>query len=258
MVVTRQPRVTAAWTARPPQPVPISSRWSSGPRSSFSQTQVELGQRRLLERHALALEVGARVHHRRVEHQRRTARCRGRSGRRCPCGCATACCAAAQSAAAARGPASSARRARSSAPALRAATRITATRSGLSQWPVGVGLGEPAAAAQQRAPRLRRADVDHRVRLAGAELVAAAALDDGQAAVADAAQRRAARSRGRSSAPHPLRAQHDRVPVDQRQHAQRAQRRRGTAGGAAAAWRRTRGRPPGWSRCAPTASGPAR
>ncbi len=43
VVVTRQPVVRAAWIAIPPQPVPISSRWVSGPswrrsqmRSSFA------------------------------------------------------------------------------------------------------------------------------------------------------------------------------------------------------------------------------
>jgi len=33
-----QPRVVAAWTAKPPQPVPISTTWCSGPSASFSHT----------------------------------------------------------------------------------------------------------------------------------------------------------------------------------------------------------------------------
>ena len=37
-VVTRQPRVEAAWIAKPPQPVPISSRWSDGPQVDQRQS----------------------------------------------------------------------------------------------------------------------------------------------------------------------------------------------------------------------------
>ena len=66
--MTRQPRVAAAWTAKPPQPVPISSTWSSGPSSQLLADPLELGDRGLLERHPLALEQRAGVHHRRVEH----------------------------------------------------------------------------------------------------------------------------------------------------------------------------------------------
>ncbi len=42
VVVTRQPRVVAAWMAKPPQPLPISSTWSPGPRPSFVQIRSSL------------------------------------------------------------------------------------------------------------------------------------------------------------------------------------------------------------------------
>ena len=42
VVVTRQPRVLAAYTAKPPQPVPISTTWSPAAMSSFSQTSSSL------------------------------------------------------------------------------------------------------------------------------------------------------------------------------------------------------------------------
>ncbi len=51
---------------------------------------------------------------------------------------------------------------------------------------VGVGLGQPAAAAQQRAPGARVVDLDRRVRSAAAELGPPVALDDGEAPFAHA------------------------------------------------------------------------
>ena len=80
------PYSSAASIAKPPQPQPISSTRSSGPRPSLSQIAAELAALGVLERLVLGLEDGARVGHRRVEHQLRRARSRGRSGRRCCAG----------------------------------------------------------------------------------------------------------------------------------------------------------------------------
>ena len=54
VVVTRQPRVAAACIAKPPQPVPISSTWSSGPSASLSQIMSNLATDGLLQRQSAA------------------------------------------------------------------------------------------------------------------------------------------------------------------------------------------------------------
>ena len=69
MVVTSQPFVFAACTAKPPQPVPISSTWSPGPYLEPVAHQLELRRRGLRERHPSARKVRGGVHHGLVEHQ---------------------------------------------------------------------------------------------------------------------------------------------------------------------------------------------
>ena len=68
--VTRAPYSPAATRANEPQPQPISSTWSPGPSSSFSQTSRNLRQLCVGERLVPVLEDGARVRHRLVEEER--------------------------------------------------------------------------------------------------------------------------------------------------------------------------------------------
>ncbi len=83
VVVTRQPCSRAAWIASPPQPLPISSRWLSGPSRSCVADPVQLRQLRLLEAGALAAGSRRRSTSSARRGRRRRGRCRGRSGRRC-------------------------------------------------------------------------------------------------------------------------------------------------------------------------------
>ena len=274
VVVTRQPRCAAAWTAKPPQPVPISSTWSSGPRSSLSQIEVELGDRRLLERHRLgAAKNGARVHHRRVEHQRRTARCRGRSARRCPGGCARGVLRADAARALER---LAQRREPRGAHVERAGVARGdadhATRSGQSHRPSAYDSASPRLPAQQRrARRVGERDVHARRLAPRAELVAVRALDDREAAVADARRgTRRATMRARRSSALPGGGT-GALELQRAARGRRSARERGRSAAASDGAASARGRRRsasvasnarlarlGGSRCAPTASARAR
>ena len=67
VVTTVQPYLRAACTAKPPQPVPISTTDIPGASPELAADQIQLVQRRLFERRVRAREDGAGVHHRRVE-----------------------------------------------------------------------------------------------------------------------------------------------------------------------------------------------
>ncbi len=174
MVTTRQPRVAAACTAKPPQPVPISSTRSSGPSWRRLADPLELGHRRLLERHPRVLEQRAGVHHRRVEHPLEQLRCRGRSARRCRAGCAAGCAGCERLAdALARLPQrcrDGAGRGRS-ATALRAARRMTATRSGESHMPWAYDSASPRLPRMSIRQKPGIVDVDRGGRGAGRRTV---------------------------------------------------------------------------------------
>ncbi len=135
VVVTRHPRVAAAWTASAPHPVPISSRWSSG-RVEPVADQLELRDLGVLERRRGLAEYRARVTHGPVEHPREQLVPDVVVGGDVPP--APAPRAASQVArarwAGTRTGATNARR-RSSPAALRAARRMSAARSGESHRP---------------------------------------------------------------------------------------------------------------------------
>ena len=217
MVVTRQPRVAAAWTAKPPQPVPISSTWSSGPRSSLSQTRSSLAIDASSSVMPSRVEVGARVHHRRVEHQREQLVAEVVVG-------GDVAAAAPRRVAHERAADALVRLAQRREPLPRAVERAGVAGGdadhgddvGRVPQAVDVRLGEPAAAAQQRAPGARRGDVDHRVRRArcrargggrprrssGCRRASAQSTrrTSARAIIAAALPSRAARPRGRRSA----------------------------------------------------------
>ena len=69
VVVTRQPKCCAACSARPPQPVPISSRWSVGLELELPADAIEPRDLRVVQRLPRMLERRGRVHHRLVEEQ---------------------------------------------------------------------------------------------------------------------------------------------------------------------------------------------
>ena len=200
-MVTRQPLVVAACRAKPPQPVPISSTWSSARRSSRRHTSSSLARRGLRERHPLAREVRGGVHHRLVEHQReelvpevvvggdRAAAARARVARTDPAGHLE------------RNP----RGRKPAAPLIQLAGVAGGDahdRRQIRRFPqsVHVGLGHPAAATQQHRPEAGRAHLDRRLRAAVAERERLRALDDRQPADAHrlrstpSATRRARRS----------------------------------------------------------------
>ena len=140
----------AACRAIEPQPVPISSRWSSSFSSSLRQTRSSFSP------WASPGRCAGRVEHRRTSRSwsrrgtARTGRCRGRSGRRCAAGCPRGCCAAPASVARTSG-AISARR-RSSRGISRRDDPHQRDQVVAVPVPVGVALGEPELAAQERAP----------------------------------------------------------------------------------------------------------
>ena len=68
-MVTREPYRSAAWSANPPQPDPISIRWSSGTELQFAGDHLEFGHLGLFETHSVVGEVGARIGHRGVQHE---------------------------------------------------------------------------------------------------------------------------------------------------------------------------------------------
>ena len=69
VVVTRQPNRVAAWTARPPQPEPTSTRWSVGTNSSLAQIRSILAHLCFGQRDTRAIEHGARIGHGLVQHE---------------------------------------------------------------------------------------------------------------------------------------------------------------------------------------------
>ena len=225
-----------------------------GPEPELRAHELELGHRRLGERHPRLAEVRARVHHRLVEHQLEqvvaevvvggdvVARLRSRSlATRTPRRACTGT------------------RARREPPPPRIERGRVARghadqrgQVGRVPQPVHVALGQPAAAAQEQRPGERRADLDRGLRRAAADHDPPRALHDRQLARSASAARSPSTSLRASAGlmppppdadgPRtPLQPQHDRVAVDQREHAPRARHRAAVPGPVRSVERRVEG-----------------